>query len=163
MKELLWVGTIVGLAGYFLYLIDSAALVACFAWMFFLTALLFLGYVWASGRRARYTRNSRYARENIQTHKDHITVLSLLILLGVVALIIALRKHGGTTQLPELYWIHMVFVGGAMFFFSLARFVFTGVTSPVSHRTHVHRFMVFYAIAFFTGTILLNNRFQIFG
>ncbi len=162
MREFFWILTIVGLVGYFLSLMNPAKLVALFAWMFFLAGLFFLAYVWASGRRARHTRNSGHERENIQTHRDHVSILSLIILLGVVAILIALKKHGGERQLSEVYWVHMMFVLGSIYFFFLARFAFTGIKNPASHRKFVYWFMVFYTNAFFTGSVLLNNRFQIF-
>ncbi len=163
MKEFFWATAIAGLVGYFLFLMNPAKLVALFAWMFFLLALFFLAYVWASGRRARHTRNSSYTRENIQTHRDHVTIFSLMVLLGVISIVIAIWKQGGIAERAELYWIHMLFVGCSVLFFALVRFVFTGLKNPIAHRKFVYLFMLFYFATFFTGSILLNNRFQIFG
>jgi len=163
MKKPIWFVIAIGCIGYFLSLINSPILVALISWAFFLSGLFFIGYIWMMRRRVKKIKDEQGRQKNIQTHQNHITIFTFLVLLGVVAIVIALQKHGGERLFSDLYLIHLMFVCGSVFFFLLARFVFTGIRNPTSHHKFVYSFIALYTIAFFTGSVLLNNRFQIFG
>lgn len=125
--------------------------------LFFLTcAVLFLGYVIASGVTAR-GRNS----QDVAAHRGHVGVLTGLTLIGVVGIEVLVRKTGGLWGSTPFLVLHFSLVFGLVLSYVLARFKYTGVRNKVWHRRLVYSFVAFFIGTYATGSMLLLNQYPL--
>lgn len=159
-----WVYTfIVSFAvGTFLLTQDAAVAAVC-GWISLLGGVLFLGYVWSTGCTVRKHRRALNYEELLETHRWHIAILTLLVVVGVVGIEIAVRKVGGLWGNSWFVILHLFFVLGTALSFLIARFWHTGAQSSEKHRRFAYTFMSFYIGAFTTGSILIEQKFKFYG
>lgn len=125
--------------------------------LFFLgCGLCFLGYVIASGIRARGGD-----REDVAVHKAHIGTLTAFVLIGVTGVEVLVRKMGGLWGEPWFVAFHLMLVGGLAVTYSLARFRYTGLRSATHHKRLVYLCIGFFCGTSVTGGMLLTERFPL--
>jgi hypothetical protein len=140
----------------------SASQAAAVGAFFCFVSLALLGYVISIGTELAGSSEVSMAREGrIEEHVWYANAMAISLLLGVVAIEVAVRLQGGLWGPMWLMWIHFVFVGCSVLSFVAARFFLTGTYDPGRHQVWVYFFTVSYFCTLFTGTTLLLKQFPI--
>lgn len=158
-RQWFYVLAVVLVSGIFFWTGNSVR-AAYLGWLSLGSGVLFMGYVIATGIRARRLRKGKAeAPDAVDVHRIHVAILTTFILIGIVGMEIAVRKAGGLWGDPVILTFHFVLVGLTTATYLLARFYMTGLSAPRRHRYVVYPFTVLFVATFTTGTILLLKQF----
>lgn len=130
-------------------------------WLSLFTGLMPLSYAIFYGRTARRVRLGLPTREKdaIGMHRALHLVTVTFVAIGVIGMLIAVRKVGGLWGNPTFITFHITLACVMITAFMYAVCFRTGIKSPETHWRFAYTFVGSYLATLATGTVLLVEKF----
>lgn len=151
-----------GLAALIVFLACSAEASLKWGWFFMLGGLIFTIYMKENGSDAGRARGTPQFAESVSTHRVEVVILTACILIGVIGIEVGIKKTGGVWGNPWFFILHLSLSICMAAVFLFLRFKHTGLRQPHVHRRLGYVFLTFYAAAFASGTVLINEKYPFF-
>ncbi len=121
-----------------------------------------LGYTVSIGSELGQNHEDTLSRHSrTAEHVGYATAVGIFLLMGVVAIEVAIRLVGGLWGPTWLMWTHFGFVILSVATYVTVRVFLTGKVDPVRHKKWAYVFTALYFSTLFTGTTLLLQKFPI--
>lgn len=156
------IGTTVVAAASFWFI--NVETLAGISWIMLLLGLILVVFLTYTGkvakRRFKSTLPERWML--VGHHQAFAACVTTCVLVGVVGIEILVTRMGGMWGNPWLIALHLTFAVAMLVALVFVLLKYTGIANPSMHRMLVYPFMMFYAVAFYTGTGLLSEKFSFF-